>query len=49
MLPLGCLPLWGRKGVTLLAAAENKQITGKRGFQQIPNLGKSHKKLDGFL
>jgi hypothetical protein len=34
MLPLGCLPLWGREGVTLLAAAENKRITGKRGFQQ---------------
>jgi hypothetical protein len=33
MLPLGCLPLWGREGVTLLAAAENKRITGKRGFQ----------------
>jgi hypothetical protein len=34
MLPLGCLPLWGRERVTLLAAAENKRITGKRGFQQ---------------
>jgi hypothetical protein len=34
MLPLSCLPLWGRGGVTLLAAAENKRITGKRGFQQ---------------
>jgi hypothetical protein len=34
MLPLGCLPLWGKEGVTLLAAAENKRITGKRGFQQ---------------
>ena len=34
MLPLGCLPLWEREGVTLLAAAENKRITGKRGFQQ---------------
>jgi hypothetical protein len=27
MLTLGCLPLWGREGVTLLAAAENKRIT----------------------
>jgi len=34
MLPLGCLPLWGREGVTLLAVAENKRTTGKRGFQQ---------------
>jgi hypothetical protein len=34
MLPLGCLPLWGREGITLLSAAENKRITGKRGFQQ---------------
>jgi hypothetical protein len=24
MLPLGCFPLWGREGVILLAAAENK-------------------------
>jgi hypothetical protein len=34
MLPACCLPLWGREGGTLLAAAENKRITGKRGFQQ---------------
>jgi hypothetical protein len=37
MLPLGYLPLGGREGVTLLAAAENKRITGKRGFQQTRN------------
>ncbi|MCX6683559.1 MAG: hypothetical protein NTZ37_02355 [Methanoregula sp.] len=37
MLPLGCLSLWERVGVTLLAAAENKQIIGKRGFQQSRN------------
>ena len=24
MLPLGCLPLWGREGVTLQVVAENK-------------------------
>jgi len=36
MLPTCCLPLWGRVGVTLLAAAENKRISGKRGFQQSP-------------
>jgi len=34
MLPLDCLPLWGSEGVTILAVAEYKQITGKRGFQQ---------------
>jgi len=34
MLPAGCLPLWVRQGVTLLAAAENKRNTGKGGFQQ---------------
>jgi hypothetical protein len=34
MLPLGCLPLWGREGVTLIVAAENYRMTGKRGFQQ---------------
>jgi hypothetical protein len=32
MLLLGCLPLWGREWVIFLAAAENKRITGKRGF-----------------
>ena len=34
MLPTCCFPLWGREGVTLQAAAENKRITEKRGFQQ---------------
>ena len=33
MLPLGCLPLWGREGVTLVAAAENYRMTGKSRFQ----------------
>jgi hypothetical protein len=32
--PLGGLPFWRREGVTLIAAAENKRIIGKRGFQQ---------------
>jgi hypothetical protein len=27
--PLGCLPLWGREGVTLLIADKRKLITGK--------------------
>jgi len=40
MLPACCLPLWGREGVTLLAAAENYRMTGKRGFQQSRNLVK---------
>ena len=30
VLPLGCLPLWGREGVTLIAAAEINLVTGKR-------------------
>jgi hypothetical protein len=32
MLSLGCLPHWGREGVTLMATAENKRITGKRAL-----------------
>jgi hypothetical protein len=32
MLPLGCLPLWGREGVTLLYTEVDLQVTGKRGF-----------------
>ena len=38
MLPLGCLPLWGREGVTLTAAADNYRMTEKRGFQQSPEI-----------
>jgi hypothetical protein len=34
MLPVCCLPLWGREGVTLLAAAENKRITEKEDFNK---------------
>ena len=33
MPPLGCFPLWGREGIILQAAAENKRIKTK-GFQQ---------------
>ncbi len=29
ILPLGCLPLWGREGVTLKAVEMMKRITGK--------------------
>jgi hypothetical protein len=32
MHPLDCLPHWGSEGVTLLAVAENKRTTGKKGF-----------------
>jgi hypothetical protein len=31
--PLGCLPSGGERGVTLIAASDNKRITGARGFQ----------------
>jgi hypothetical protein len=30
MLPLSCLPLWGREGVTLIAAAGNYRVTQKK-------------------
>ena len=30
MLPTCCFPLWGREGVTHMAAAENKRITHKK-------------------
>jgi hypothetical protein len=36
MLPVCCLPLWGREGVTLPAAAENKQITKKKRISTKP-------------
>jgi hypothetical protein len=34
MLPLGCLPLWGKKGVTLLAAAEKVNYFEKEDFNK---------------
>jgi len=34
MLPLGCFPLWGREGVILQAAAENKRIETKEDFNR---------------
>jgi hypothetical protein len=36
-LPLGCLPRWGREGVTLLTAGEYKQMIRKIGLQQSRN------------
>jgi len=30
MLPACCLPLWGKEGVTLIAAAENYRMTLKK-------------------
>jgi hypothetical protein len=38
MLPLGCFPLWGREGVILLAATENKRITQKKRISTKPRL-----------
>ena len=35
VLPLGCLPLWGREGVTLIAAAEINLVTEKKNFCKI--------------
>jgi hypothetical protein len=32
--PLGCLPLWGREGVTLLTPTAYRKVTGKRRFQR---------------
>ena len=34
VLPLGCLPLWGREGVTLTTTSEDFQTTQKLGFLQ---------------
>ena len=36
MLSLGCLPHWGREGVTLLAAAENTRVTQKKRISTKP-------------
>jgi hypothetical protein len=32
MIPACCLPLRGKEGFTLMAVAENKRTTGKKGF-----------------
>jgi hypothetical protein len=32
MLPLGCFPLWGREGVTLIAVEEINLAKGKKNF-----------------
>jgi hypothetical protein len=37
MLPLGCFPLWGREGVILQTAAENKRIETKEDFEELIN------------
>ncbi len=36
-LPLGCLPRWGREGVTLLTAGEYKQINQKNRVSTEPD------------
>jgi hypothetical protein len=35
LLPLGCFPLWGREGVILQTAAENKRIETKEDFNRV--------------
>jgi len=30
VLPVGCIPLWGREGAPFIVAAESKLVTGKR-------------------
>jgi hypothetical protein len=37
MLPLGCLPLWGREGATLPAAREEIRNHEKKGFRMSQN------------
>jgi hypothetical protein len=37
MLHLGCFPLWGREGVILQAAAEDKRIETKEDFNRAKN------------
>jgi len=44
MLPTCCFPLWGREGVTLQAAAENKRITKKKRISTEPQ----KKKIPGY-
>jgi len=38
MLPLDCFPLWGREGVILQAATDNKRIEKKEDFNRAPFL-----------
>jgi hypothetical protein len=35
ILPLGCFPLWGREGVILQGAAENRRIETKEDFNRV--------------
>ena len=37
MRPFGCFPLWGREGVILQAAAENKRIETKEDSTELVN------------
>jgi hypothetical protein len=45
--PLGCFPLWGREGVILQAATDNKRIERKEDFTRAGISG--NKKLPGRL
>ena len=49
MLPLGCFPLWGREGVILQAAAENKRIETKEDFNRAKNTKKSSTKTEVMI
>jgi hypothetical protein len=44
---LGCLPLWGREGVTLIAAAENYRMAGKEVFNRSENGTSTSRKKSG--
>ncbi len=41
MLPLGCLPLWGREGVTLITTTGDSQTTHKSRISTEPDFPKS--------
>jgi hypothetical protein len=38
MLPLGCLPLWGREGVTLLAPVREYANNGEKKISTEPKI-----------
>jgi hypothetical protein len=52
MLPACCLPHWGREGVTLTAATENKRITQKTRIStkpEFPPFKPSFKKIPDII
>jgi hypothetical protein len=48
MLPLGCFPLWGREGVILQTAAENKRIEIKKDFNRTADPKKTYQKNNAW-